>query len=102
MSSHYITDLIILLLDNSSAHKAKSLKIPENIKLLFIPAYSPELNPMERLWKYIKFQLTFSLIEGLETLKQEVSTILDRYTSHIIASLTGYSYIINAINEQLS
>lgn len=100
LSSHCISDMILLLLDNSLAHKAKALRIPENIKLLFIPPYSPELNPIERLWQYIKNHLTFSLIDELETLKHEVSKVLDKCTSHIIASLTGYSYIINAINEQ--
>ena len=101
LSSCYIKDLILLIIDNSSTHKAKRLKIPENVKLLFIPPYSPELNPIERFWQYIKYHITFSLIEDLDTLKQEVSDILNKCTASIIASLTGYSYIINAINAQL-
>jgi transposase len=101
LSSCYIKDLILLIIDNSSTHKAKRLKIPENVKLLFIPPYSPELNPIERFWQYIKDHITFSLIEDLDTLKQEVSDILNKCTDSIIASLTGYSYIINAINAQL-
>jgi len=63
-----------------------SMKIPENVKLLFIPPYSPELNPIERLWQYIKDHLTFSLIQELETLKHEVSDTLDKCTTSIIAS----------------
>jgi hypothetical protein len=100
LSSCYRTDLILLLLDNSLTHKAKSLRIPENVKLLFIPPYSPELNPIERLWQYINDHLSFSLMKELETLKHEVSNVLDKCTAPIIASLTGYSYIINAINAQ--
>ena len=42
--------LIIMVLDNGSFHKAKKLKIPDNIKLVFLPPYSPELNPAEKMW----------------------------------------------------
>ncbi|HGJ64677.1 TPA: hypothetical protein ENS27_04725 [bacterium] len=54
-------DFIILLLDNSSTHKAKKLVITENIALLFLLPYSPELNPIERLWQHIKSKLTYIL-----------------------------------------
>jgi hypothetical protein len=41
--------LIIMVLDNGSFHKAKKLEIPNNIKLVFLPPYSPELNPAEKM-----------------------------------------------------
>ena len=45
---------VILVLDQAGWHTAKALKIPENISLLYLPAYSPELNAVERLWEYFK------------------------------------------------
>lgn len=45
---------VVLVLDNAGWHVSKSLKVPENITLLHLPPYSPELNPVERLWAYIK------------------------------------------------
>jgi len=45
---------VILVLDQAGWHTAKALKIPENISLLYLPAYSPELNAVERLWSYMK------------------------------------------------
>ncbi len=45
---------VILVLDQAGWHVAKALKVPENISLLYLPAYSPELNPIERLWAYLK------------------------------------------------
>lgn len=45
---------VILILDQAGWHIAKALQVPENITLLHLPAYSPELNPIERLWAYIK------------------------------------------------
>lgn len=45
---------VILVLDQAGWHIAKALKVPENISLLYLPAYSPELNAIERIWGYLK------------------------------------------------
>lgn len=45
---------IVLVLDQAGWHVAKALKVPENITLLQLPPYSPELNPIERVWAYLK------------------------------------------------
>lgn len=45
---------VILVLDQAGWHTAKALEIPENISLLYLPSYSPELNAIERLWGYLK------------------------------------------------
>jgi transposase len=42
----------ILVLDQAGWHVAKRLKVPQNLTLLHLPAYSPELNPVERVWAY--------------------------------------------------
>jgi transposase len=47
----------IVVLDNGAFHHAKRLKIPENITLLFLPPYSPELNPAEKYGQNIKEHL---------------------------------------------
>ena len=44
----------IILLDNGAFHKAARLNTPDNIHLLFIPPYSPELNPAEKIWWKMK------------------------------------------------
>jgi hypothetical protein len=47
-------DLAVRVLDNAGWHRSKSLKIPSNIVLLFLPPYSPELQPVERLWDWMR------------------------------------------------
>jgi transposase len=47
----------VLVLDNRRFHKAKDLSVPDNIRLVFLPPYSPELNPGERLWHDLKDHL---------------------------------------------
>jgi len=45
---------VVLVLDQAGWHVAKKLRVPANITLLHLPPYSPELNPIERLWAYLK------------------------------------------------
>jgi transposase len=45
---------VILVLDRAGWHVAKALEVPPNITLLYLPPYSPELNPVERLWAYLR------------------------------------------------
>ena len=44
----------LLIMDGAGWHQAKALKVPENITLLKLPAYAPELNPMENVWAYLR------------------------------------------------
>ena len=44
----------VVALDNAGWHVAKALEVPANVTLLFLPAYSPELNPAERLWAWLR------------------------------------------------
>ena len=98
LSAFYRDDFMIMLTDNVSAHKAKKLIMPDNIALLPLPPYCPELNPIERLWQYIKSQIDFTLHKTLEALKQNVADILkEKCTDPVVASITGYSYIVNAV-----
>ena len=49
-----------MVVDSASWHTTDKLKIPENITLLPLPAYSPELNPTEHIWDYIREQKHFN------------------------------------------
>ena len=50
-------ELVVIVLDNGAFHKAKSLKIPENIILIFLPPYSPELNLLKKYGQSLKVVL---------------------------------------------
>lgn len=98
LSTFHTDDFMIMLIDNASAHKAKKLVMPDNIVLMPLPPYCPELNPIERLWQYIKSKIDFTLHKTLEALKQNVADILkEKCTDSVVASITGYSYIVDAV-----
>ena len=88
--------LNLLVLDNGRFHHAKSMEIPENVVLLFLPPYSPELNPIERLWQDLKAKLFTQSYKALEDIQTKVTEILQNYSEATIAKLTGFSHFINA------
>ena len=45
---------VALVLDGAGWHSSKGLRVPDNITLIPLPPYSPELNPMELVWLYLK------------------------------------------------
>jgi transposase len=56
--SDYLKGIIILLImDQAGWHTAKDLIIPDNIRILYLPPYSPELNPVEKLWEWLKKEI---------------------------------------------
>ena len=90
--------LNLLVLDNGRFHQAKSLKIPENVVLLFLPPYSPELNPIERFWQDMKAKLFTQAYKTLEDMQAKVTEILQNYSDAAIVKLTQFSHFINAAN----
>jgi transposase len=61
----------VLIWDGAGFHTSKSLCTPQNVTLLQLPAYSPELNPIENLWHYLKSHFwsnrAYASYDALET-----------------------------------
>jgi transposase len=64
-------------MDQAGWHKSISLIIPKNIKIIFLPPYSPELNPVERFWKHIKREVLHIVV--YETL-DKLAIAIEKYT----------------------
>jgi transposase len=97
LSKTYNDSLNIILIDNAAYHKAKKLIIPDNIVLLPIPPYSPELNPIERFWQDVKDKISFSVFKDLSKMRDKVDKVLCSYSKEQLKSLTGYDYIVNGL-----
>jgi len=89
----------IVLLDRGSFHRAKDLEIPANVYFIFQPAANPELNPIERVWQYVKEQLALENFDSLDALFHAASTVLHDLTQETLQSLTGFEYFISAVKE---
>ena len=97
-SQKYPRELHILQLDNGRLHTWSELEVPENIILLFQPPYSPQVNPIERLWKEIKKRLKWELFENLDSLRNKLSQVLSGLSEQEISSVTGWDFILNALS----
>ena len=86
----------LIILDNGAFHKAKSLIIPNNIALLFIPPYSPELNPSEKIWWKMKRAFTGKLYKSLDEVSNFIADEVGKLTNEIVASICSFDYIISA------
>jgi len=85
-----------LLLDGAGWHTARSITIPDNVSLVFLPPYSPELNPVERVWlhlreRYLSLRLFADLDAVIEGCRDAWNRLLDEPGR--IASLTDYPYL---------
>lgn len=75
-ADHNPEEFKIIILDNGAFHRAKSLSIPDNIGLLFLPPYTPELNPAENMWQYIKDKVSMYVHNTLADLQRTLSRTL--------------------------
>jgi transposase len=90
--------LNLLLLDNSGAHTAQPIRWPANVQPVWLPPYCPELNPIERLWRDVKDDLAWQQFADLAAQEVYVGALLQAYNASTLRTLTGYAYLLEAIN----
>ena len=88
----------IVVIDNAGFHSTKNINIPENIFLLRIPPYSPELNPCEQVWQYIKNRYKNQRFENMESLKEWLYNMVKNMSEKLIKSITGNHHYLNNFN----
>ena len=88
-------ELKLIVLDNGAFHKARTLVIPDNIVLIFLPPYSPELNPAEKIWARFKRQFTNQFFKTMDDLQEFVCKISKTLECNEVKSICGYKYIFS-------
>jgi len=88
----------IVVIDNAGFHSVKHIKIPDNIYLLNIPPYCPELNPCEKIWWYIKQRFKNKTFETIENLKEWLSKSVIQMSEKQIMSITHNEKYLNAFH----
>ena len=75
------------------------LHIPENIELFYLPPYTPEMNPIEQIWKELRITgFRNEVFASLEKVVDRLCDTICTLTSDTIKSITGRSWIINCFN----
>lgn len=84
-----------LVMDQAGWHVSDDLKLPANIELVLLPPYSPELNPVERLWQWLKRHcLRNRCHEDLEAIMDAVQECLKSATPAFLKSLCRCEYLL--------
>jgi transposase len=92
----YPHDDILLVMDGAGWHRSRNLVIPDTIEIAYLPPYSPELNPVERLWEHLKRNTIRNQIHlTLEDLKDTVGNCLNDLSQALIHSLCSAGYLYN-------
>jgi len=82
---------ILMIMDGAAWHQSKRLTKYQSLKTLIQPPYSPELNPVERLWQHIKDKtIKNKCFTSLETLEHAVIQCVKNITNEDIMSLCKY------------
>ena len=100
LSKKYPDDLILLCMDRASWHTTHALKKHKNIERFFIPPRTPEMNPIEIVWREIrKLGFKNKAFASLDEVVQQFNDVISLHiTNDKITSLTLWPWVANAYN----
>lgn len=94
LSREYTPKTILLIMDQAGWHRSKNLSVPYNIKIMYLPPYSPELNPVEKLWQWLKRHACMNrYYKSEETLADEIEKLLKSLSKTDFMRLCKCSYM---------
>ena len=84
----------VMVLDRAGWHTAKRLVIPSNVTLIWLPPYSPEINPVERVWLYLREKhWSHRLLDTYDAIVDALCRAWNALTAERLRSLTSYPYL---------
>ena len=98
VSAAHAEEFMVMVVDGASSHVAKALVIPENIRLLRLPPYAPELNPQEHVWDELREkEFPNRVYASLDGVIKQLEDGLPRLASSnaVLQSLTAWPWIVS-------
>ena len=97
----YADHHLLVVLDGAPSHTSGQVELPENVSLMRLPSYSPELNPVERWFQEFRRALSNKTFETVELLQEALTKVLAPYwrVPARLRSLTGFSWWVEAIES---
>lgn len=87
-----------LITDGATAHRSASLRIDEQLEIEILPAYSPQLNPVERFFQELRKELKNKVFTTYQEVEAAVIELVKPYlkAKEVIKNLTWYSWLIKS------
>jgi len=102
IATRHPTDRIVMVFDGAGWHRNQSIRLAPNLRLLTLPPYSPELNPVEHLWDDLReksfHNRVFDSIESLEAHLEQALADFEKSPNRT-RGITGWPWIINALSN---
>ena len=95
-------DHIVMVLDGASWHSTKSLIAPPNMRLLPLPPYAPELNPVEHIWDELREKCFHNkAFDSLDALEDDLATglVAMENTPAVVESIAAWPWIIDVLSK---
>jgi hypothetical protein len=100
IASRYPDDNLVMVLDGAGWYKSTDFRLPGNLRLLFLPPYSSELNPQEHLWDELREKHFHNRVfDSIDALEDHLVAALNDFENsrHRVKSITGWDWIITTV-----
>jgi transposase len=99
LSKSYPDHHLLIVLDGAPSHRSEKIVNPENVSLLMLPPYSPELDPAERWFEEFRRKLSNRIFESVALMQEALTHTLAPYWEEpaLLKRLTGYSWWVEAV-----
>jgi transposase len=93
-----------VVLDSSGSHHSGQVSWPRGMHPLYLPRYSPELNPAEQIFRHLRKTLTNRIFTTLDELQNALIDALQQFWEHptVLMQITGYPWWIEAVKTNVS
>jgi transposase-like protein len=102
VASRHAEENILMVVDGAGWHRSQDLQMPSNLRLLFLPAYAPELNPVEHLWDDLReksfHNRVFDSIASLEKHLEQALADFEQSPKRA-RGIAGLPWIISALSN---
>jgi transposase len=99
LSKSYPDHHLLIVLDGAPSHRSEKIVNPENVSLLMLPPYSPELDPAERWFEEFRRKLSNRIFKSVALMQEALTQTLEPYWEEpaLLKRLTGYSWWVEAV-----
>jgi hypothetical protein len=104
VAARHVNERIVMVLDGAGWHKKETLVVPDNIRLVSLPPYAPELNPVEHVWDELRekafHNCVFDSIASLEDCLEDALYGMEQDHDRV-RSIVAWPWIVNFIQSVL-
>ena len=102
IAARYPNENVVMVIDGAGWHKSQEIKLAENLRTIFLPPYSPELNPQEHVWDELREKFfhnrAFDSLDALETHLKGALRHLELSPDRM-RGIAGWDWIINSFSK---